>query len=168
MYPNGNNQIGAYGNPYSMSYSYSPQPQNRQDMYRVQIENLQQQLDTLKSMIPQYNPQASQQYTTQQVENLAVSLIPIKSEDEAYNWSVDVGKSQMFMTEDENTICIKEVHPNNQFDFSIYDRRDKVEKPKAFDPSDFVKKDELGNPEQFVRKDQLKDYVLSIITGKGD
>lgn len=151
MYPNGNNQIGGYGNPYSMSYSYAPQPQNRQDMYRVQIENLQQQLDMLKSMMPQ--PQAAQQ-PIQQNELLTATVIPIKNEEEAYNWSVDVGKSQMFMTEDEQVICIKEVFPNNQFDFSVYKRQEATEKPKMEDMS------------EFVRKDQLKDYVLSIMTGK--
>lgn len=151
MYPNGNNQIGAYGNSYSMPYSYAPQPQNRQDMYRVQIDNLQQQLDMLKSMMPQ--PQPAQQ-PIQQNEALTATVIPIKNEEEAYNWSVDVGKSQMFMTEDEQVICIKEVFPNNQFDFSVYKKQEATEKPKTEDMS------------EFVRKDQLKDYVLSIMTGK--
>lgn len=154
MYPNGNNQIGAYGNPYSMSYSYSQQPQNRQDMYRVQIENLQQQLDMLKSMLPQPQPVQPAQQPIQQNELLTTTVIPIKNEEEAYNWSVDVGKSQMFMTEDEQVICIKEVFPNNQFDFSVYKKQEATEKPKMEDMS------------EFVRKDQLKEFVLSIMTGK--
>ena len=163
MYPNGNNQIGAYGSPYVTPYTYAPPPQPRQDMYRVQIDNLQQQLDTLRSMVPQPAQQPIQSQSVNQPENLSVSLIPIKTEDEAYNWSVEVGKSQMFMTEDENTICIKEVHPNNQFEFSVYERRDPVEKPKA---AEYVRRDELKDLDQYVRKDQLKDYVVSIMTGK--
>ena len=66
-------------------------------------------------------------------------IIQVASEEEAWNYPVAAGSSQMMMAKDDSAIFVKSAFPNSQPSMDIYRKEQRKEKPAA----DYVTRDEL-------------------------
>ena len=106
-------------------------------------------------MNPQMNPylqaymqalmqQFPQQQTPQQMSmpTIHADIIQVRGQDVVDRYSVGVGQSQMFITQDESAIFVKtgtEAGP----DLVIYDKRPPAPPAPVFDPRTYVTREEL-------------------------
>lgn len=106
-------------------------------------------------MNPQMNPylqaylQALQQQFSQAQQTPQMSLptihadiIQVRDQENVERYSVGVGQSQMFITQDENTIFVKSGTENGP-SLAIYDKRPPAPPAPVIDPQTFVTREEL-------------------------
>ena len=113
---------------------------------------------------PQYGGQQTQMqgYPGQLMTppTIHAEIIQVAGRDEAYNWPVGPGQSQMMMARDDSAIFIKTVYANGQVSFIIYPR----EQPKAEPQPDYVTREEfeerlaeLAKPKVSKKKEVTQD-----------
>lgn len=102
-----------YGNMYQQSYQRQPVPQQQ----------------------PYVQPQA---YTLPMIH---ADIIQVDSEQQAENFGVAAGTTQMMAARDDSAFFIKTVYGNGHYDFDVYEKRPQ----KAVEAPDYVTRSELDS-----------------------
>ncbi len=75
-------------------------------------------------------------------------IVQVDTEQEAWNWPVAAGATQMMIAKDDSAIYVKSAYTNSQPTMDIY--RKEVQK-KAPDPAEYVTKEELAAALESIR-----------------
>lgn len=92
--------------------------------------------------LQQQFPNAQQQAPQMSMPTIHADIIQVRGQDVVDRYSVGVGQSQMFITQDENTVFVK-TGTENGHDLVIYDKRPPVPPAPVIDPQMYVTREEL-------------------------
>lgn len=93
---------------------------------------------TYQQMYPQF--QQYQQPPMMTLPTIRAEIIQVSTEQEAANYPVAAGASQMFMLRDDSAICVKTAYPTGQSNLTVFEKR-KQEMPQ--NAPDFITRDEF-------------------------
>ena len=100
--------------------------------------------------VPQQIQQPQPMQQVQQVQQQGMTppivhadIYQIASDQDAANFPVAAGSSQMMITKDEKTIFIKTAYPNGQSTLDVYEKRPPAPVQKPVDMKNYVTRDEL-------------------------
>ena len=110
-------------------YNYYSYPQTYQQQY-----NLQQPYNSPQSQ--QYNSQPQQQYTPPTIH---AEIIQVNNEQEAKDYPVAAGNTQMFIAKDDSAIYIKTAYVNTPAQLVVY----KKSEPEPEVKPDYITREEF-------------------------
>ena len=94
---------------------------------------------------PQYQiPQMQSQMPGMTPPTIRADIVQVSGEQEARNYPVAVGASQMMIARDESAIFVKSAYANGQATFDAYDKRPPEPPEKPLDMGIYVTRDELN------------------------
>ena len=126
--------MAIYNNGFPINYpQYYPQ-QFQYPQQNMQPQNVQQQ------NLPQQNLGAAQMMTPPTIH---AEIVQINGKDEAVNFPVGTGQSQMMMTKDDSAIFIKTAYANGQSTLIKYTKEEV--KPQETTNADYVTREEFEN-----------------------
>lgn len=93
---------------------------------------------------PQFNYRQSQmqQYVPQSISQPVIhaDIIQVNSENEAENFGVAAGNTQLMCAKDDSAFYVKTCYPNGESRLEVYDRR----QPKSPTKPDYITREELN------------------------
>ena len=99
---------------------------------------------------PMYQPQMYQPNNFQNGNaqmmtppTIRAEIVQVDGEQEAANYPVGPGASQMMIAKDDSAIFVKSILPNGQPMLDVFEKRARTAPAEAFDPDKYVTREEL-------------------------